>query len=196
MYKTAIALGALAAMAVPAQAATINGTFSAALSDVESSTFGIGAGTTFTNGSGFVTSTSDEFSGIASGTSLTLSSVTATKGTAVSFVSSFGTFVGNIINVAAIPAPNARVGLNIFGNFTPTGSLSAFMPGPADLTLSFTQTGELSPNDPQPSVSGSFTFSSPSMIAAVPEPMSWALLITGFGMTGTVLRRRRTAIAA
>jgi hypothetical protein len=30
----------------------------------------------------------------------------------------------------------------------------------------------------------------------VPEPASWALMITGFGMAGGMLRRRRTAVAA
>jgi hypothetical protein len=29
--------------------------------------------------------------------------------------------------------------------------------------------------------------------SAVPEPESWAMLITGFGLTGAVLRRRRMA---
>jgi hypothetical protein len=32
--------------------------------------------------------------------------------------------------------------------------------------------------------------------AAVPEPASWALMITGFGMAGASLRRRRTALIA
>jgi hypothetical protein len=195
MLRKVLALAALTALAGPVQAATINGTFSASLSDVTSSTFGIGAGSIFTNGSGAVTSATDQFGAIASGTSISLSTVTATTGTPVTFSSSFGNFVGNITNVATIPSPNARVGLNIFGNFSPIGSLSAFTPGPADLTLSFTQTGELGPNDPQPAVSGSFTFSSPSITAAVPEPASWAMLITGFGMTGAVLRRRKKVIA-
>jgi hypothetical protein len=31
---------------------------------------------------------------------------------------------------------------------------------------------------------------------AVPEPASWALLITGFGLTGAAMRRRRVATAA
>ena len=31
---------------------------------------------------------------------------------------------------------------------------------------------------------------------AVPEPASWALMISGFGMVGTVLRRRRATVAA
>lgn len=32
--------------------------------------------------------------------------------------------------------------------------------------------------------------------AAVPEPATWAMMITGFGMAGVVVRRRRHAIAA
>jgi hypothetical protein len=32
--------------------------------------------------------------------------------------------------------------------------------------------------------------------AGVPEPASWALMIGGFGMTGAMMRRRRTAVAA
>ena len=31
---------------------------------------------------------------------------------------------------------------------------------------------------------------------AVPEPASWALMIAGFGMLGTAMRRRRTTVAA
>jgi hypothetical protein len=33
-------------------------------------------------------------------------------------------------------------------------------------------------------------------VTAVPEPATWAMLITGFGMVGYGLRRRRTAVAA
>lgn len=33
------------------------------------------------------------------------------------------------------------------------------------------------------------------LLTAVPEPASWAMLITGFGLVGGALRRRRTAIA-
>jgi hypothetical protein len=34
------------------------------------------------------------------------------------------------------------------------------------------------------------------VIASVPEPTSWAMLIVGFGLTGAVLRRRTTAARA
>ncbi len=34
-----------------------------------------------------------------------------------------------------------------------------------------------------------------SIALAVPEPASWALLITGFGLVGMAARRRRTAVA-
>jgi hypothetical protein len=202
MLKKIIALGAVMALAGPGQAATITGTFSAALTDVASSTFGIGAGSTFTNQGGFVTSATDEFSGITSGTAISLSSVTATFGSAISFMSSFGNFMGTITNVASVPAPNARVGLNVLGNFTPSGSLGGFTAGPASMTLSFTQTGDLLPGSPQPAVSGSFTFASPpsgvGIPSGVPEPASWAMLIGGFGLTGAAMRRRKamTAVTA
>lgn len=47
-------------------------------------------------------------------------------------------------------------------------------PDVADVTATFTQT----------------------ITAGVPEPASWALMISGFGMTGAMLRRRRSALAA
>jgi hypothetical protein len=90
---------------------------------------------------------------------------------------SLGNFIGTIkFSELAEGAPNAHVGLNALATFTPTGSLN--------------------PNNPQPAISGSFTFLSPSMVAAVPEPASWAMLLIGFGMTGAVLRRRKAALAA
>lgn len=33
-------------------------------------------------------------------------------------------------------------------------------------------------------------------IAGIPEPASWAMLVAGFGLVGTVVRRRRTMVAA
>lgn len=36
----------------------------------------------------------------------------------------------------------------------------------------------------------------PRLVASVPEPASWAMLIAGFGLTGAAVRRRRPAFAA
>lgn len=202
MFKKTILIGALATMAASAQAATVVGTFAAALSDVTSSTFGIRAGSTLSNAGGFVTSRTGDMSFVALGTPLTFSTVTATNGTSVSFTSSFGDFIGSIQDLMTLPAPNAVVSFNALGTFTPNGALSAFEEGLASLTVSFTQTGALTNGGEQPSISGSFTFASPPTItdgggSTVPEPAAWAMLIAGFGMTGAAMRRRGVrAVAA
>ena len=49
---------------------------------------------------------------------------------------------------------------------------------------------EFSPRD----FNGSITYTIGA--GAVPEPASWALLLAGFGLTGAVARRRRTAVSA
>jgi hypothetical protein len=46
---------------------------------------------------------------------------------------------------------------------------------------------------PNASYSGVITF---APLAAVPEPAAWALMIAGFGGTGALLRRRRSALTA
>ena len=202
MFKKAVLIGAFATMAVSAQAATIVGTFAAALSNVQSSTFGIRAGSVLTNAGGFVTTATGDMSAVTVGTPLTFSTVTATNGTAVSFTSNFGDFIGTIQDLMTVPAPNAVVSFNALGNFNPSGTLTAFETGPASLTVSFTQTGALDNNGQQPAISGSFTFASPPSItdgggAIVPEPASWAMLIMGFGLTGAAMRRRGArAVAA
>lgn len=202
MLKKAVLVGALAMFASSVQAATVVGTFAAALSDVQSSTFGIQAGSVLTNAGGFVTSRTGDMSFVALGTPLTFSTVTATNGTPVSFTSSFGSFIGTIQDLATIPAPNAVVSFNALGNFTPSGALTAFEEGLASLTVSFTQTGALNVGGEQPSISGSFTFASPPVLdgggspGAVPEPAEWMMLIAGFGLTGMAMRRRPKAVAA
>lgn len=45
-------------------------------------------------------------------------------------------------------------------------------------------------------VSGADVSNFSASLFAVPEPSSWAMLIVGFGLTGAVMRRRRTAVAA
>lgn len=202
MLKKTIFIAALATIAASAQAATVVGTFAAALSDVQSSTFGIRDGSVLTNAGGFVTSRTGDLSVVALGTPLAFSTVTATNGAALNFASSFGSFIGTIRDLMAVPAPNAVVSFNALGNFTPNGTLSTFDAGPASLTVSFTQTGALNAGGQQPAISGSFTFASPPTIgdgsgSVVPEPAAWAMLIAGFGMTGAAMRRRGArAVAA
>lgn len=41
-----------------------------------------------------------------------------------------------------------------------------------------------------------WTSSFETLPSAVPEPATWAMMIAGFGMTGTAIRRRRSAFAA
>ncbi len=63
------------------------------------------------------------------------------------------------------------------------GHTGQFSFGPLATGLSFT------------SESGTFLSAPPSVGArGVPEPASWALMITGFGFTGAVLRRRRHGV--
>jgi hypothetical protein len=50
--------------------------------------------------------------------------------------------------------------------------------------------GDFSPRD----FNGSITYTIGA--GSVPEPASWALLLAGFGLTGAVARRRRTAVSA
>jgi hypothetical protein len=42
----------------------------------------------------------------------------------------------------------------------------------------------------------SISFSQTSILASVPEPASWALLFTGFGLVGVLSRRRGMAVVA
>jgi hypothetical protein len=44
-------------------------------------------------------------------------------------------------------------------------------------------------------VTGKFELLSEPTLSAVPEPATWAMMITGFGLAGTAIRRRRTTFA-
>jgi hypothetical protein len=61
------------------------------------------------------------------------------------------------------------------------GAFSAYIGGDREAAFS-------SPTGPNASINYVF--------AAVPEPASWALMIAGFGLVGTAMRRRKVAIAA
>lgn len=79
---------------------------------------------------------------------------------------------------------------NNLQNYVVTGGTGLF----AGATGTFTGTGTLDFTRGPPR--GEQSFSGLLDIAAVPEPASWVMLITGFGLVGGVLRRRRTVTAA
>ncbi len=192
MRTHVLALVAAAAMAapVPASAATvIYGTLAASIVRVRSTTRVIGVDSVFTNRSASANDTTGWFYPVLDGPlGITLDPITATVGTGIKFVgAAFGSYVGTVDTVDVTPAGGGRT-LTIvsLGTFTPTGSLNAYLPGPASVIFSFTQAGSGS------AISGSFTLKSPP--PGVPEPLSWALLLTGSGMAGAALRRRKKAV--
>ncbi len=182
-----LAILAAAAMAAPepASAATvIHGTLAASMVRVRSSTRVIGDGSVLTNKSTAVNDAIGQFDPVLDGSlALKLDTITATPSSIVKFVSTaFGTYLGVVDSIQVNPAGAGRT-LTILssGTFTPIGPISAYAPGPASIIFSFAQSGGAGS-----SISGSFTLQS-----GVPEPMGWALLLTGAGMAGGAVRRSR-----
>jgi len=190
-----IALAAVAAAAISTSASaatTMNGTYAASIIGISSSTPSIGLGSVLTNTTfTIVGSATGDLDG-STGTFLTVSPFTATDGAAYSFTSTRGNFTGTLDNVFSVgPVSNRVLTAFALGTFTPAGSFSSFVAGPASLTFSFTQ------NNSGGAISGGFTLSTPPIpTPGVPEPAAWAMLIAGFGLTGAAMRRRRIAVAA
>lgn len=188
------ALFAATVFASPSSAVTVVGSAAVAIVGVSADMDSIGVGTTFTNTN--ISTVGTAFGDFAPtvGENLTLSSLTASIGSAFNFTSSFGDFAGMVENTESFGTSNDRtVRAFVLGLFTPLGTLSAFAPGPASATFSFTQTGGDS------AVSGSFSLASPpetTFGAAVPEPQAWTMLIVGFGLVGFAARRRKNGAVA
>lgn len=95
--------------------------------------------------------------------------------------------------VADNTSPN---GVNVFA-----GSFSSALVGPFGTSVHFDEIASLAAGDTidfRVNRAGDYYFDSTGLAAtvtAVPEPAAWALMIGGFGMTGAMLRRRRTATA-
>ena len=181
------ALVAAAVVASPSAAVTVVGSAAVAIVGVSANTPSIGVGTTFTNtlfsvvgsGVGDFTSTVGQF--------VVISPLTASFGAPFTFTSSFGNFAGTVQSAGQQgPSTNRTVEAYVLGTFTPAGSLASFTSGPASATFSFTQTGIGA------AVSGSFSFASPP--AGIPEPATWGMLITGFGLVGFAARRRKAGV--
>ncbi len=100
-----------------------------------------------------------------------------------------GTFKYDVTSVETtsyIVSPGTTaVSLYVLGNVS--GGIAGYLPGPTSFTLQINKTGK----------SG---YSAAGSLAAppngVPEPMSWALMLAGFGLSGVMLRRSRAQVAA
>lgn len=69
---------------------------------------------------------------------------------------------------------------------------SPFNPSDQALLSALTDTGGLWSAGPQGHAGGDADLS----LITVPEPLSWTMMIAGFGMAGAMFRRRRGALAA
>ncbi|MGL6044543.1 MAG: PEPxxWA-CTERM sorting domain-containing protein [Sandaracinobacteroides sp.] len=93
--------------------------------------------------------------------------------TGLGFVLIAGNTVSTLVDTALLPSRGFALGDYRFNLWTRSGGGNA---GIADLGQ---ETG---------------TFGYSPLAGAVPEPASWALLITGFGLVGAAMRRRRPAM--
>lgn len=187
--------------ATAAVASLLSATFADATTYVASRTVG--------NGSVDLSITTDGTLGVLSGGNITDWTIKLTQG-AGSFTL-FGPLSGsnstNLINGSAFSATATQLlfdygaELNSFALFQApnVGSGQTFwcvqtngcfdFAGPAEGLLTTTSFGDKT----------SSGYEGVQVIASaggVPEPATWALMITGFGMAGSALRRRRTAVAA
>ncbi|WP_084583324.1 PEPxxWA-CTERM sorting domain-containing protein [Sphingomonas azotifigens] len=191
MRTLALSLLASAALLAPsgASAATILGTFGAALFGATSSTPTIAPDSVFGNLATLVTDSTKDFSVVSPLTAITLPTVTATKGAAVSFTSAFGSYSGTVDSVVNNSAGSIFSLLVITsGTFTPTGVLASYDVTPSSTVFTFGQSGYSG------SVTGTVSFSSPA-VSSVPEPATWGMMLAGAGLAGAALRRRRVKVA-
>ncbi len=156
---------ALAAIAVPANAAQYNFTF--------------------------VTST-PLFGGSVNGSGIfTTSNVATTVGGRTAFAI---TSITGMVNGSAINAPGGSYG-NYFttgGTFLDGSGIQFFTQAGNDIRFFYQDTvSQYRVNTFSPGSSSYVTVTTSPVAAAVPEPATWAMMIGGFGMIGFAARRRR-----
>lgn len=128
-------------------------------------------------------------------TAITLLSATSLPGRDVENPLSFiGVQSGNEVTVD--PAATTAAGLLGWTHYGPGDASSDILD---NIGAGFGATGFTGPLGPgsyafwvQDTGSGMAAYSFDFIIAAVPEPSSWAMMLTGFGLLGLALRRRRT----
>lgn len=191
-----LALAVMALAATPTVAAppatTMTGTAGVVYLGTNSSTASIDIGSVLTTNFALVNLLTGNFTGTSIGQVVTVSAFTATNGTSFTITSGFGNYSGTVSNVLSTgPASSRTLTAYALGTFTPAGSFGSYLPGPASVDFTFIQNGSGAP------ISSALVISSPAAPApAIPEPSAWAMLIAGFGLTGAMMRRRRTPAVA
>jgi len=182
---------AAAAMSVSAQAAPVNATGGVGIFAPTSTNLpSIAVGSVFNFGSLF--GFEGSLTGLGDLASVTpvgalIPSITASNGSAISFSSAVGSFLGTVSFVSASGPTTSRV-LEAYalGTFTPAGSLSAFSAGPMSITFSATQSAL------NGAVSASFSLASPpSPPPGVPAPAALALFGLALAGLGVAARARK-----
>ncbi len=115
---------------------------------------------------------------------------TVPYGAAYSASKIFGIHLGGLSGIGAISLDD----YSCVGAFCDAGGL-----GPRVVTAtSDASTADVTFSALRPGETYSFKFADPVVappVAPVPEPSTWALMITGFGLAGAALRRRRALFA-
>ncbi len=109
------------------------------------------------------------------------------------------TSITGMVNGSAIVAPDAPT----YGNYFTDGpafldgvGLRFFTAANNDIRFFFQDSvGRYRVNTFNPGATGFVTATS-SLVAGVPEPATWGLMIMGFGMMGTAVRRSRRTVTA
>ena len=108
------------------------------------------------------------------------------------------TSITGVVNGSVIVAPTAATYGNYFtdgGSFLDGTGLRFFTAAGNDIRFFFQDSvSKYRVNTFSPGATGFVTATS-SLVAGVPEPATWAMMILGFGMAGVAARRRRSAFA-